>query len=249
MKEDFIAKGWASKELLDKIYAPIGIDIQSKTVQEIAISIAGQLVQKRQEQIILDKGQEVEIIILAAGKSERMGQQKLLMPYAGSTIIENIIQKALASNAGKVKVVAGSDEAEVTEAIRHLPVTVCLNRDYENGMLSSVQCGFNSLSSTVKAGLILLGDQPMIQTWVINKLIDSYYKTGKGILIPVYEGKRGHPVLIDTRYISEINALDPAIGLRQLMEGNADDIYDIEVDTNTILKDIDTIEDYKKELT
>jgi xanthine dehydrogenase accessory factor len=248
MKEDFVANGWATKEDLDTIYSPIGLDINSKTVQEIAISIAAQLVQKRQEKLAMKAGQDIEIIILAAGKSERMGQQKLLMPYAEKTMIEHIVEKAKGSNAGKVSVVVGSHQEEVTEIIQHLSAKVVLNRDFEKGMLSSVQCGFNAISSNSKAGMILLGDQPMVQTKVINKLIDSFYKTGKGIIIPIYKNKRGHPVIIDARYINTINDLNPQVGLRQLMIEHNDDIYEIEVDTNTILKDIDTIEDYKKEL-
>ena len=115
-------------------------------------------------------------------------------------------------------------------------------------MLSSVQCGFEALSSSASAGMILLGDQPMVQTLVIDKLIESFLKSRKGIIIPVYNKKRGHPVLIDTRYLLKINNLDTGRGLRQLMEENPEDIYEMEVETNTILKDIDTIEDYKREL-
>jgi xanthine dehydrogenase accessory factor len=249
MKEDFITRKWASKKDLDKIYAPIGIDIQSKTVQEIAISIAGQLVQKRQEKIALERGRDVEIIILAAGKSERMGQQKLIMPFAEKTIIEHIVDKALRSNAGEVRVIVGSHQDEVSNKILHLPVKITYNDRYEEGMLSSVQCGFNAMSSTSKAGMILLGDQPMVKISVINKLIESFFKTRKGIVIPVNNGKRGHPVLIDSVYITEINNLDPDIGLRQLMEERSSDIYEVEVDSETILKDIDTIVDYNRELT
>ena len=248
MKEEFLANNWATKEELDAIHAPIGIDIHSKTVQEIAISIAGQLVKVRQEINRLKQGREIEIIILAAGKSERMGQQKLMMPYAGKTILENIIEKAVESVAGAVKVVVGSNSDEICDLIKDHSIQIIENRVYERGMLSSVQCGFNALSPTASAGMILLGDQPMVQTMVINKLIDSYEKTRKGIVIPVYDKKRGHPVLIDTKYMKRINNLDSNIGLRQLMDENAEDIYEMEVDTNTILKDIDTIEDYKREL-
>ena len=248
MKEEFIDKHWATQEELDRIYAPIGIDIQSKTVQEIAVSIAAQLIQIRQGKYAEEKGRGIDIIILAAGKSERMGRQKLVMPYAGSTILENIIRKALASHAGDVYVVIGSHQEEVAESIHHLPVKIVYNKDFEKGMLSSVQCGFNAISSAAKAGMILLGDQPMVPAMVINRLIDYYFKTGKGILVPVFKGKKGHPVLIDIKYGGQINKLDPSIGLRQLMNENPEDIQEVEVETNTILKDIDTIEDYKKEL-
>jgi len=178
-----------------------------------------------------------------------MGQQKLLMPFADKTIIEHIVEKALRSNAGEVWVIVGSHQDEVTNKILHQPVKITYNDRFEEGMLSSVQCGFNALSSTSKAGMILLGDQPMVKVSVINKLIESYFRTRKGIIIPVYNGKRGHPVLIDTLYVTEINHLKPDIGLRQLMEERSDDIYEVEVDTETILKDIDTIIDYKRELT
>ncbi len=248
MKEEFLANNWATKEELDTIYAPIGLDIHSKTVQEIAISIAGQLVKVRQEINALRKRRDIEIIILAAGKSERMGQQKLLMPYGGKTIIENIIEKALASKAGAVKVVVGSNRDEVCDLIKEHSVQIIENTAFEKGMLSSVQCGFEALSSSVSAGMILLGDQPMVQTLVIDKLIESLEKSRKGIIIPVYNKKRGHPVLIDTKYLIRINNLDPGRGLRQLMDENSEDIYEMEVETNTILKDIDTIEDYKREL-
>jgi len=248
MKEDFLNNGWATKEKLDSIYAPIGMDIHSKTVQEIAISIAGQLVKIRHEKNAHHRGKDIEIIILAAGKSERMGQQKLLMPYGGKTILEVIVEKALDSKAGGVKVVVGSHRDKVSGLIKDREVQIVRNTDFDKGMLSSVQCGLNALSSTARAGMILLGDQPMVQTLVIDKLIDSFEKTGKGIIIPVYNNKRGHPVLIDTKYIPRINQLDPNTGLRQLMEECNEDIHELEVETNTILKDIDTIEDYKKEL-
>ncbi len=248
LKQEFLDKKWATKEELDAIYAPIGLDIHSKTVQEIAVSIAGQLIKVRQEIKASKQGKDIEIIILAAGKSERMGQQKLLMPYGGKTIVENIIDKALASKAGAVKVVVGSNREEIYDLIKDQPVQVIENAAFERGMLSSVQCGFEALSSSASAGMILLGDQPMVQTLVIDKLIESFQKSRKGIIIPVYNNKRGHPVLIDTKYLIRINKLDPNRGLRQLMEEYPEDIYEMEVETNTILKDIDTIEDYKREL-
>ena len=88
----------------------------------------------------------------------------------------------------------------------------------------------------------------MVQSDIINRLIDAYIKYRKGIVVPVHKGKRGHPILIGTRYFVDIKKLDHTQGLRQLMRENAGDIHEVEVDSNTILKDIDTIEEYKKEL-
>lgn len=249
MKEDFIKRGLATKEELDRVFAPIGMEIHAKTVQEITVSIAAQLVKMRHEQDSIELGKEIGIIILAAGKSKRMGQQKLLMNYNGKSIIEHIVLTAMRSHAGDIYVVLGSHWQDISEKIRTLPVKTILNENFEQGMLSSVQCGFNAMEPSPRAGILMLGDQPMVRTGIINKLIDHYYRSSKGIIVPVFQGKKGHPVLIDAKYMPQIGRLDPDVGLRQLMEENMKDIYEMEVETNTILKDIDTIEDYNKELT
>ena len=88
----------------------------------------------------------------------------------------------------------------------------------------------------------------MVSSSVVNRLIDAYKETGKSIILPVYEKKRGHPILIDTKYRDEVKQLDPDTGLRALVHNHAEDILEVEVDNPGILKDIDTVEDYNREI-
>lgn len=191
---------------------------------------------------------KVWAIVLAAGKSTRMKQQKLLMPFNGKTIVETVIGKIRPVLKSNILIVLGSHYDEISRIINRLPVKSCFNKNFENGMLSSVICGYNSLPENADAALVFLGDQPQISTEVIQAVINAWKQSEKGIVIPTFNGKRGHPVLIETGYTAEINQLDPEKGLRQLMQKNADDIFEVEIEGAEILRDIDTPEDYEFEI-
>ncbi len=115
-------------------------------------------------------------------------------------------------------------------------------------MLSSVKCGFRSLPETCGLQLIFLGDQPMIDAETIEEITYAYHKSGKGIIMPAYKKKRGHPLLIDTKYSDELEKLNPDEGLRMLAHKFPVDVLEVETDDPAILKDIDTPEDYRNEL-
>ena len=187
-------------------------------------------------------------IVLAAGKSTRMKQQKLLMPFNGKTIVETVISKIIPVLKSNIMVVLGSNRAEIEEKINNFKIESCFNINYEKGMLSSVVCGFNSIPENAEATLIFLGDQPQIDAEVIRAVIKEWKKSGKGKVIPTFKGKRGHPVLIETKYKKEINRLDPEKGLRQLMQKFPQDIAEVEVSKEEILRDIDTPADYHFEI-
>ena len=187
-------------------------------------------------------------VILAAGESKRMGKPKLLLPYGEKTIIETIVATIVSSKVEQTLVILGSDREKTEEKIKNYPVKVVYNRDFRSGMLSSVQCGFKSLPEETRAVLVVLGDQPKISTTVINKLIDAYKSSGKGIVLPVYKKERGHPVLIDVKYGEEVENLSPEAGLRGTVYNHPEDILEVDVETSSIFQDIDYMEDYKKEL-
>lgn len=187
-------------------------------------------------------------IVLAAGKSTRMKQQKLLMPFNGKTIVETVISKIIPVLKSNIMVVLGSNRAEIIEKINPFQVESCFNINYDKGMLSSVVCGFNSIPESAEAALVFLGDQPQISKKVIWNVINTWKASEKGMIIPTFNGRRGHPVLIETKYIEEINRLDPEKGLRQLMQKFSKDIAEVEVAEAEILRDIDTPEDYKFEI-
>jgi len=188
----------------------------------------------------------ISTIILAAGESKRMGKAKLLLPYEQTTIIENVVHNCLSSKSDKVMVVLGGHREKILPLIEHLPVLVMYNPDYKQGMLSSIQSGIRSLSADTQAIVFALSDQPGIPGEVIDRLIDNYDQTKKGILLPVFSKRRGHPILIDFKYREEILNLSPNIGLRGLIHDHSDDILEVPVDCSNILKDIDTPSDYKR---
>jgi molybdenum cofactor cytidylyltransferase len=191
---------------------------------------------------------EIIAIILAAGESKRMKEPKMLLPYKGKTIIEKVIENVLSSNIEKVMVVVGAEADAILKVISGLKIRYCINEYYKEGMLSSVKCGFRSLPDVFDAALVFQGDQPFIDSGTINKIIRGYRKSEKGIAIPVCRGKRGHPILISSKYRDEIEKLNPDEGLRSLAAKYQTDVVEIEINAPEILRDIDTREDYLDEL-
>jgi molybdenum cofactor cytidylyltransferase len=187
-------------------------------------------------------------MILAAGESKRMGKPKLLLPFGEKTIIETIVETVVSSKVEKTLIIFGSEREKIEEKIKNYPVKIVYNRDFRSGMLSSVQCGFQSLPEETRAVLVVLGDQPKISATVINKLVDAYKSSGKGIVLPVYNKERGHPVLIDVKYREEVENLNPEVGLRGTVYNHPEDILEVEVETPSIFQDIDDESDYKREL-
>ncbi len=191
---------------------------------------------------------EICAIILAAGKSERMGKNKMLMPFRGNSMIRTVIDNVMQSGIEHILVVLGAYRRDIMAAISDLPVEPCYNANYEQGMYTSVQCGFRNLPSTADAALLFLGDQPMIPGEIARQIMRTYQKSEKGILIPVHRGKRGHPVMIGKKYANLIETSVPANGLHTLFAMHKNDIQEIEIDTPVILKDIDTEYDYNEEI-
>lgn len=184
-------------------------------------------------------------VVLAAGKSERMGSAKLLLPMGRSTLIETVVGGVLRSRPDGVLVVLGANREKFEPVLGKYPVRTVFNPDFEQGMLSSVKRGFEAVPRDARAVLVFLGDQPPPPASITRRIIDAYSKTGKGIVLPAYRGRRGHPVLIDLKYRGEVAALDPRIGLRQLPRVHPDDVFEIKVRTAAVLRDIDTPEDYR----
>ncbi|OFY62433.1 MAG: hypothetical protein A2Y71_01255 [Bacteroidetes bacterium RBG_13_42_15] len=191
---------------------------------------------------------EIWAIVLAAGESKRMKVPKLLLPFNGKTMIEKVVENVMQSEVFHTLVVLGSYRNEILGVIDHLAASYCYNENYRNGMLSSVQCGFKSLPEYYDAVLVFPGDQPMIGPEVTNMIIKAYRETGKGIIIPVYRKKRGHPMLIDFKYREVVDGLPDDEGLRSLAIMYHDDVFEVKTKSQGILKDFDTKEDYLNEI-
>jgi len=183
-------------------------------------------------------------VILAAGESRRMGTQKLLLPFGDATVVEAVVRTALASGVDRAVAVLGADREAVRAKLEPSGVDFAVNEQFADGMLSSIQTGFRAIPPEAEAAVIMLGDQPFLPPPVVDAVVRGYRESLKGIVIPVFRTRRGHPVLVDLKYRDEVLALDPADGLRRLMRTHAEDIAEVEVDDANILRDLDTPEDY-----
>jgi len=173
-----------------------------------------------------------------------MGMPKMLLPFDGSTMIETVIRNVTHSKVSKILVVLGAEKDAICDKIAKLNLTCCYNKKYKEGMLSSVKCGFRNLPSDFKAAMVFQGDQPLIEANVINTVTETYLSSENGIVIPVYYGKRGHPILIDRKYRKEVEKLSPDIGLRELTIRFCDDVLEANTEEPGILKDFDTYKEY-----
>jgi molybdenum cofactor cytidylyltransferase len=189
---------------------------------------------------------EIWALVLAAGESKRMGSPKMLLPFNGSTMIENVVSNILDSKVRNVLVVLGSSGVEIEKLIRTKPVKYCYNENYKDGMLSSVICGIGNLPASFSAVVVYQGDQPLISSSTTDLLIEKHIFSGKGIVVPVYHSRRGHPVLIGGRYRDEVTKLSPSLGLRSLSGKFPADVLEVEVDDPGILRDFDTYPAYLK---
>lgn len=187
-------------------------------------------------------------IVLAAGMSRRMGTQKLLLPFGGKTVISHIVDQIAGSAIDKIIVVAGHESDKVREQLSGRDVSIVINPDRGAEMLSSVRCGIRVLPDECRCVLVALGDQPGITTDLVNEMVNAFKVAAKGIVAPVCQGKRGHPILFSSRYCNEILTRHEDIGLRGLAETHADDVFELNVSSPAALCDMDCPQDYKREL-
>jgi molybdenum cofactor cytidylyltransferase len=191
----------------------------------------------------------IAAIVPAAGQSRRMGVAKQLLSFAGTTVIGHIIDEVLRSRVDEVYVVVGHEADGIRQALAGRSVRIVENPDYQRTeMLASVRCALRALPEDCRAILVALGDQPAITVELIDAMIEALASGGRGIVVPVYGGKRGHPLLLDARYRNEILTGHDQHGLRGLLAAHADDIFGLAVRSSTVLSDMDDPEDYQREL-
>jgi molybdenum cofactor cytidylyltransferase len=183
---------------------------------------------------------------MAAGRSSRMGANKLLMDDGGKPIVARVVEHALAADLAEIIAVTGHQEAEVRTALAGLPVRFVPCPDYADGMSASLRCGLKALPGDVDAVLVLLGDMPRVGTGLLRRMIAAFNPTeGRAIIVPAFQGKRGNPVLWDRRFFAEMMALAGDVGARHLIGEHAELVTEIEAEDAGIFLDIDTPEAYR----
>lgn len=187
----------------------------------------------------------VAVILLAAGHGRRMGAYKPLLPFGNQTIIETCIDNfQRAGITDIIIVVSKRREKELRARLPHLQVRFAVNPDEASEMSDSIARGVEHLSIDTEAIFIALADQPMIAPAVIRKLLDERGRTRAQIIAPEYRGRGGHPVLIDFALRDELLHLDPKRGLRALLEARKDEVRRVAFDTEYVVRDMDTWDDY-----
>lgn len=189
----------------------------------------------------------IAAIILAAGQSKRMGQPKMLLPWGKSTVIEQVISTFLTSGIEDVIVVTGGARQRVEDAIRPYPVRKIHNEDYAAGeMLSSIQCGLRGMLQPAQATLIGLGDQPQVQEKNVRLICQAYQESESQLIVPSFQMRRGHPWLAARSLWDEILNLKPPESPRDFLNRHAHEIHYVNMNTESVLADLDTPQDYEK---
>ncbi len=183
-------------------------------------------------------------MVLAAGKSRRMGCQKLLLPLGGIPMIRRVVDEILASPVDRTFVVVGEDATQIQRALEGCRVEVVVNDSGRDDMLASVRCGLQAFPGSCGAILVVLGDQPGLKRSLVAGLISAAQTTGRNLVVPVYGGHRGHPLLFSARFKDEVMTEFDGTGLRGLLAKHPAEVFEFPTDSPAVIEDIDTLEDY-----
>ncbi len=184
-------------------------------------------------------------VILAAGASKRLGFNKLMLKMNGESVIRQAVLPFISAGIGRVIIVTVVQSREIREELRGYAVEFIENKDCALGMSTSVRASLPFI--TDEEGVFFhLGDKPFLEKEMLYHMVDIYRENKEKIIVPVFNGEKGHPVLMDvSTYSEEIKSLQGDRGLREIIEKHAEDVIFIKGNEGS-LYDIDTIEDVER---
>ena len=185
----------------------------------------------------------VAAILLAAGRSSRMGTCKQLLPLGDGTVIGCCLETLVSSDIGEIVVVVSRDGQAVEQAARRFPVEVVVNDDPEGDMASSVRAGWNALTDESSGAIVALCDYPLVTSRTIARLVAEQRRSPGCIIIPCHQGRRGHPLFFPRTILNELAG---DLTLRDLVRRDPGRILCLAVDDPGVLIDMDTPEDYHR---
>jgi molybdenum cofactor cytidylyltransferase len=190
---------------------------------------------------------KISAIILAAGQSKRMGRPKMSLPWENTTVLGRVIATIQHAGVDDVLVVSGAAQNEVEEIAARHAARVVHNPNFEHGeMLTSIQLGLGNQNAKSKAALICLGDQPQVEEACVRSICDAFRDGPASLIVPSYDLHRGHPWLIAAELWNEVQRMRPPESMRDFLNKHAADIFYVEMKSQSILQDVDTLEDYSK---
>ena len=186
-------------------------------------------------------------IILAAGEGKRMGKVKLTLPLGDKKLIEWVLQAAKLTPLDKYFLVVRPEDKEIIKIGKKWGAEIVFNPDFRKGMSTSIKKALLKINTQeVKGFFLILGDQPLITSKIINKLIKFFSPGKREIVVPYYKNRRGNPVLFDICWKDELMAVTGDVGGRVLIKAHPEKIKRVNISDETILLDIDREEDYEK---
>jgi molybdenum cofactor cytidylyltransferase len=198
------------------------------------------------------KASRVGAVVLAAGSSSRMGEPKQLLQLADGTLLERALENLQAATVDEIVLVLGFSAETIRHRIANLPIRnlrILVNPDYSEGIASSLRVGLAVMDENVEnidATFVVLSDQPFIRAETFNKIIDQYRRSEAHIVVPMFRGIRGNPVLLDRSVFHEVMALQGDMGCRAIFNNHLSWIVKADVDDIGVLLDIDSKEDYER---
>jgi len=194
----------------------------------------------------------ISAIVLAAGESRRMGQPKMLLPWGETTVLGQVVATFAAAGLEDILVVTGGArlqvEALVAGLAKEFPVHPVFNPAFAQGeMLGSIQTGLSALGPGQRAALVGLGDQPQVRAGVVRRICTAFAEKGAALIIPSFQNRRGHPWLLARSLWQEFLALPATTTPRQFLQAHAGEIIYLTVEDDSILRDIDTPEEYGRQ--
>jgi molybdenum cofactor cytidylyltransferase len=186
----------------------------------------------------------INAIVLAAGESRRMGMPKPLLRFGDTTFLERIVSVLEDSGVDRITVILGSQAETIRASVDLSRVDVVVNNDYLSGQLSSLIAGLRRVPPETSAILLCLVDNPFITTDVIGQIALAFRKTGSPIVLPAFDGRRGHPALFARSVFEELLQAPADEGARHVVYANEDRVLEVAVDEEAVLASIDTPGDY-----
>jgi molybdenum cofactor cytidylyltransferase len=178
-------------------------------------------------------------VILSAGASSRMGRPKALLPYRESTFLEHLIQVTRHSRIGVTRVVLGAGAGEIRTIAKLDPSMVVLNSNWEQGQLSSICEGIRSLAGIETEGIILCPiDHPLVSSRLVGELIGQFYANSKSIVLPTFNGRRGHPVIFSNTLYGELLAAPADKGARAVVWAHSAEVLEVPTEEEGVVLNI-----------
>ncbi|MEK6476505.1 nucleotidyltransferase family protein [Catalinimonas sp. 4WD22] len=187
------------------------------------------------------------IVILAAGESSRMGQPKQLLQINGKSLLRHAVEEAIDSDLGPVIVVLGAFAEQIKEALPALEIKIVHNPDWQQGMGTSIQKGIQEVQKEYdysQGAILMLSDQPYVNTILLNKLLQTHLHTQKPIVASTYQDTLGVPAYFHHSYFPFLSQLEGSIGARKLIQQHKAQVASVDFPSGRF--DVDTPEDYKK---